>query len=282
MLEIIMLHHVASNASSHVGPRAQYVVTPNQLAECIRHRRTWQSLAGENIQQYNGSERSFLLTFDDGYRNNLTEAVPVLERFNVHAIIFITTGFIDREVYPYELELASAIRYHDTLHVSSDVPPIEVHTRGAEESLYQRLRQPLKTKSHAERETFMEELAELNRYDRHFFQDEQLLSWEDIVELDRHPLITIGAHTETHPVLTRQFPWVAYREMKASKRKLEKVLRHDVFHFSYPYGRNNAAVRMLARWSGFRWAFTTEGRRINDFGACNPMALPRIDIRHLV
>ncbi len=277
MVEIPVLHHV-STSEGRVGPRAQYNMPPKRLASYLNDRREWDSKLPKE-----DSERNWvLLTFDDGYRNNLTEALPVIERFEKKAIIFIATEFVSGKVYPYELELASVIEHRDEIIVSESKPSLDIRARSSEESTYQRLRRPLKTKSYGVRESFMENLSVLNDYERDRFQDEPILSWTEVVELDRHPLITIGAHTQTHPVLTHRFPWTAYREMKASKRKLEKALGRDVQHLSYPYGRNNVIVRTLARLAGFRWAFTTERHRIEDLNACNPMALPRLDIQDLV
>lgn len=277
MVEISVLHHVSTN-KRRVGPRAQYNVSPKRLATYLNERRNWKSKMPKE-----DNEKDFvLLTFDDGYRNNLTTALPVIEKFEKKAIIFITTEFISRKAYPYELELASVIEHRDGLIVPDRKMSIDIGDRSSEECTYQRLRRPLKTKSHAAREAFMEKLAVLNGYKRDRFQDEPILSWEEVIELDRHSLVTIGAHTRTHPVLTRRFPWTAYREMKSSKQVLERMLGREVKHFSYPYGRNNILVRTLARLAGFRWAFTTERRRIENLSTCNPMALPRLDIQELV
>lgn len=282
MVEISMLHHVDPGATAHIGPRADYNTTPQELAQYVRARQTWRSLSPEDDLSAPRSEPCFLITFDDGYRDNLTEALPVLERFGTRAIIFVTTRFIDGSAYPYELELASVIQCHDSLRVPTEDGDVDIRTQDAENKLYQQLRQPLKPEPHAVRESRMEKLAELNRYDRSSFQTVPFLTWDEIAELDRHPLITIGAHTQTHPVLTRRFPWTAYHEMEASKQRIEAAIGRDVRHFSYPYGRNNIVVRALSRWIGFRWAFSTEVRRVDGTDRENALRLPRIDIRHLL
>ena len=278
MVEIPVLHHVAEIGSARIGPRAQHSITPDRLLAYLESRRKFHT----RLPEGEGGGNWLLLTFDDGYRNVLTEAVPLLERFGVQAIVFITTGFISGDAYPYELELAAVVEHHEVLHVESTSRPVESEKRSAKAELYRRLRQPLKAKSHQAREVRLNQLSELNSYDRSRFQNEPFLSWEEIADLDRHPLVTIGAHTHSHPVLTRRAPWTVYREMVNSKQKLERILGHGVRHFSYPYGRNNLLVRLLARLAGFEWAFTTEARCPENIDECDSMALPRPEIHDLL
>lgn len=278
MVEIPVLHHVVEAGAARIGPKSQYAITPDRLAAYLESREGWSStLPGEM-----GGGRSVLLTFDDGYRTVLTNAVPLVEQFGVQAIVFVTTGFVSGDVYPSELELAAVFEHHDRLRIEPGASPVEAETKEAKRALYRELRHPLKPQSHRKREVRLDQLSKLNGYHRSRFQDEPFLSWEEIAELDCHPLVTIGVHTHTHPVLTRRAPWTAYREMKKSKRKIEELLGHKVHHFSYPYGRNNVLVRLLARLAGFRWAFTTEARCPEDIDDFDPMALPRPEIQDLL
>jgi peptidoglycan/xylan/chitin deacetylase (PgdA/CDA1 family) len=278
MVEIPVLHHVAEANPARIGPRAQYAVSPDQLAAYLESREEWPSVSLGKEERGEG----ILLTFDDGYRSVLTEAVPLLERFGARAIVFVATGFVEGDAHPYELELAAAVEAHDRFRIGPTAPPTDASGTSVKADLYQDLRRPLKPKSHRDRERRLAQLAQLNGYDRSRFQDEPFLSWEEVSELDRHPLVTIGAHTHTHPVLTRRAPWTAYREMKTSKRRIEAVLGREVRHFSYPYGRHNFLVRRLACLAGFQWAFTTESKCPENISECAPMALPRPELQDLL
>jgi peptidoglycan/xylan/chitin deacetylase (PgdA/CDA1 family) len=278
MIEIPVFHHVAEKGSTRIGPQSEYAVTPDQLATYLDRRRDWTS----RWPHEEGGRDEVLLTFDDGYQSVRTHALPLLERFETRAIVFVTTGFVEGDIYPYELELADVIEAHDRLRPDVDSPAVELSGQDDEAALYQRLRRPLKPKSHRDRERRLDQLAELNRYDRSRFRDELFLSWDEVAELDRHPLVTIGAHTHTHPVLTRRAPWTTYQEMRKSKHTIEEVVGHPVRHFSYPYGRNNWLVRLLARLVGFQWAFTTEARCPEGIDDCDPMALPRPKLQDLL
>jgi len=282
MLETVMLHHVSESTEVRIGPRAAYTVTPSQLESYIARRSGWKALSfGQELEAVHTGQR-FLLTFDDGYYNNLTEALPVLEKYGVPCIIFVTTGFVGRQVYPYELELAHVIDSANEVYLPERDEPFQLNGRSRRQSVYEQVRRPLKRKSHERREAYMKRFAEANGYQRSDAQTERFLHWSDIRALSKHPLVTIGAHTHTHVLLSKQ-PWQqAYAEMKRSKELLEEVTGRHVECFSYPYGGNTLALRQMARWIGLRYGFTTQAKRIDRVRFLNRLAIPRIDINEFV
>jgi peptidoglycan/xylan/chitin deacetylase (PgdA/CDA1 family) len=279
VIETAMLHHVTENRQAETGPLADYVVTPRQLESYLLRRAEWRAVSSP--KQEEAEEKCLIVTFDDGYRNNLTEALPVLEKHEVPCILFITTGFIDGTIYPYELELAEVIEHADTLVVPGRTDPVDLQSSDRR-SVYRELRLPLKPQSHTRREAFMNQLASKNRYDRKDMQSEPILDWDEVRTLNAHPLVTIGAHSRSHVLLSRQTWWAAWREIRDSKERLEQKIGESIAHFSYPYGGNNMAVRQMARWMGVRYGFTTQARRAHRVTAWNRLTLPRIDINDFV
>jgi peptidoglycan/xylan/chitin deacetylase (PgdA/CDA1 family) len=277
MLEVVMLHHVAAETTAHIGPRSKYVVTPAQLDDYLQSRQTWRPLSGKSNLRHGSAERCFLITFDDGYRNNLTEALPVLEAHDVPCVLFVTTGFVDGTVYPYELELASVAETLTTVHLLNG-STVEVDSDSDRWALYQRFREPLKSATHTHRERFLDELACRNGYLREDFQRESMLTWKDLKELSQHPLVTIGAHTCTHLLLSSQWWGTAFQEIRHSRDELESRLGHRISVISYPYGGHSFAVRRFVQALGFEYAFTTEPRRTRQVGRHNYLSIPRIDI----
>ena len=85
----------------------------------------------------------------------------------------------------------------------------------------------------------------------------------------------IGAHTLTHPLLTRLTLRDAREEIFVSKRKLEDMFGVPIRHFSYPFGDRNDAVRDLVEEAGYETACTT------DFGM-NTAATPPLDLKRLM
>jgi len=123
------------------------------------------------------SGRAIGITFDDGYRDNLTVALPLLEKFNLPMTLFVVAGFVDSDGY---------------------------------------------------------------------------LSEEELREISRHPLITIGAHGLWHRHFNRISFDEARFELKESRRLLEETIGKRVDLMAWPYGECNDALEELAGECGYR------------------------------
>jgi peptidoglycan/xylan/chitin deacetylase (PgdA/CDA1 family) len=86
----------------------------------------------------------------------------------------------------------------------------------------------------------------------------QLLRWDEIVELDGHPLISFGAHTRTHPALPLLSEERARTEIAGSKRDLERRLGRTVPDFCYPAGLYGDREARLVHEAGFSSGVTCE------------------------
>ena len=82
------------------------------------------------------------------------------------------------------------------------------------------------------------------------------MTWAELEELAASPLITIGAHTQTHPHLAKHSPARVRDELQGCKAALEGHLHVAVHHLAYPSGSYNKQVIALARASGYDTAVT--------------------------
>ncbi len=90
--------------------------------------------------------------------------------------------------------------------------------------------------------------------------------------------VEIGAHTVTHPHLTRLSADEAYAEISSSKKALEDLLGADVNFFAYPYGDYNETVKELVEKCGFYGACITKTGIVKK--GADFFALKRVAIRH--
>jgi peptidoglycan/xylan/chitin deacetylase (PgdA/CDA1 family) len=106
-----------------------------------------------------------------------------------------------------------------------------------------------------------------------------MLTWDEVLALDQEPLITIGAHTVDHFVMSQLRDEELERQIRESRDELERRLGHPVHHFAYPFGREeHADVREFTavERAGFVSAVTT--RPAHWRGRPSLFALPRLAV----
>ena len=212
-------------------------------------------------------ERAVILTFDDGYADILYQAKPLLERFQIPATIFVVTGFMGRQFWWDQLEryLLSSVTLPNKLSLSINGDIFEWTLEDATDhklnnseanprrllltSLYQRLL-PLPSD---ERQKVMGNLR-LWAGEKEAPNGNQacrVMTPAELIELNAAELVSIGAHTVTHPVLSKLPIMVQRSEIQQSKVYLEELLRQPVTYFSYPNGSSSTETRRIVQEAGF-------------------------------
>ncbi len=228
------------------------------------------------------------VTFDDGYEDNLTTARPILEQTGVPATIFVISGELGQEFWWDAL-----VRL---VHGTPELPAVlEVVGRPFAVSPRARrgaaaARRPLLLALHAVlinqsvasiRAAILALAAQLREppmTPEHRSASPSLLA----STIQAHDSIEIGAHTVSHPVLSRLEPDEQYREIVDCKRQLEALLERRVTSFSYPYGQpgqyNSDSLRQV-RNAGFHAACTVGSDTVR--ATSDLMRLPRIWARNV-
>jgi peptidoglycan/xylan/chitin deacetylase (PgdA/CDA1 family) len=255
------------------------------LEQCIR----WLRVTGWEIVSLadaigrlcrNAEGRKFVaVTFDDGYRDNISSALPVLQREQVPFTIYVPTGAVTRELFAWWLGLRELFRVNDSVEIApmgrsfscrdlmSKLSSLQVATGWVHED-YERASDL--------RDTFSAYGISLSALcDRYFMNADELRL------LAREPLASIGAHTVTHPALSTLDAATARREMIENRTYLQACLDADIVDFAYPFGDRLACgprEATLAAEVGFRTAVTTNCRPLFAKDFQNSFSLPRLSV----
>ena len=219
------------------------------------------------------------LTFDDGYRDTLTDALPVLERRRAPFTVYCATGFIERTARLWWLELEEAIRRLETVDIGR--ARIPARTPAEKSAAFDRIYWLLRGRPEPELLQTVGDLALRAGVDRQALSDGLFMDWNDVIRLSRHPLATIGAHSVTHRRLAHWSADQARAEMANSKASLEARLGIEVDAFAYPVGDPTSAGTRefeLAREVGFATAVTTRPGMLFPEHARRLTALPRVSV----
>lgn len=205
------------------------------------------------------------LTFDDGYRDNLYEAKPLLERFQIPATVFVVTGYVDsgREFWWDVLS---------RLCLSNAQPGLEDRLDAG----YRALHRKLQALNEKERRTLLEMLGA--EVESSLITGGTTSTRAELTRLATGNLIELGAHTVTHPVLSQLTHLEQVDEMRTSKRQLEEIVGRSVDSFSYPYGSYDTETIECAREAGFACACTSVRTPVTT--AADPLQLPRFHVEN--
>ena len=156
-------------------------ISRERFAQQLQWLSRWRRVARLEETLKPNRDRLVAITFDDGYRDNLYVALPLLEKFRLPMTLFVASGFIGHEGY---------------------------------------------------------------------------LSREELCEISKHPLVTIGAHGLWHRHFTRLSPNEARLELIESRRCLESVTGRTIDLMAWPYGECNTTLEELSKQCGYRAAWS--------------------------
>jgi peptidoglycan/xylan/chitin deacetylase (PgdA/CDA1 family) len=216
--------------------------------------------------------RAVLVTFDDGYRDFLTEAWPVLRRHGVPAVLFVPTAFPGpgRPFWWDELHgMVTATRCDEVRSPSGDT--LLLRTPQERWTAVRVLNRALKVLPPAKLSARLGDLyAALGAPD---FQRPSTLSWAELRTLAAEGL-AIGSHTRTHAALPHVSDAQLAEELRDAHADLTRKLERPAPLFSYPYGMADPRAPELLRALGYAAAFISLLGR-NQIGQRDPFALYR-------
>lgn len=269
---ILGYHRIARTS----GDTYEVCVSPEKFAEHLEVlRKQTHPLSISKLVQHlkTGSlpPRSVAVTFDDGYADNLYEAKPLLEKYEIPATIFVCTGNLGKEFWWDELDrlIISSTADLDALHLQMreghfqwDPPAVSPETVRLEgmsfrsqvrHSLYHFLLRFDVVEQHQAMQ-IIRNWAGVPPDDDPAYRT---LDQAELLHLANEGLVELGSHTLNHPMLPGLSLERQRDEILSGKRELEALLNRPVDGFSYPNGRATREARRIVQEAGFAYACTS-------------------------
>lgn len=288
---ILTMHHVRPPRRDEFQPNQLLEVAPAFLDRVIVSLRrsgfdliSLDDMHDRLLRPRQGGRRFVCVTFDDGYRDNLVHAYPILKRHRVPFAIYVPTSFPDRlgDLWWLTLEAVIATQTRIGLVMDGQDRHFECGMPGEKREVYAALYWWLcSLENEEELRRVVGDLAMRYGVDAAAHCEQLCLTWDELRELSADRLVTIGAHTVNHLMLKKCSETVVRREMQMSASVIEAALGLRPRHFSYPVGDPTSAGPRefaIAQELGFKTAVTTRPGMLFPEHRDHLMALPRISL----
>jgi peptidoglycan/xylan/chitin deacetylase (PgdA/CDA1 family) len=204
--------------------------------------------------------KTAVITFDDGYKDVFLNAYPILKKFKVPATVFLTTGHIGtRELFWWD-KVGYVI--WKTKNSTFDLGELGTYYLNSDNDRIQTtnvINEILKIKPHEHKNELIKMIIRHSGVDiPPKLGEELIMSWDDIKEM-RGNGVNFGAHTVSHPILTRLPLEAARKEILDSKKHIEKELGQEITTFCYPNGEPgdySGDIENILQSNGFKCAIT--------------------------
>jgi peptidoglycan/xylan/chitin deacetylase (PgdA/CDA1 family) len=238
---IFMLHRVYPFEKDKLFPNENMKVSPEFLENFIVNLKnngyefiTLDRLS-EILERNEKKKKQIIFTMDDGYLDNYTHAYPIFKKYNIPFTIYITTSFPENTAILWWYALEDIIIKNNIIEL-----PYCTITCGTSQEKISAFLQIRKLIIGLKRETFFEDLKKLfSKYEVDWCKTvkEKAMNWEQIIELSKNDLVSIGGHTLNHITLNRiSEKKDVIKEIIEPNIIIEEKTNKKVNHFAYPFG----------------------------------------------
>ena len=238
-------------------------VTPRHFEEHIKYIKNNYWIARFEDDWTNINEPFVVVTFDDGYIDNYDIVLPILEKYNVPATIFVSSGYVDTKRLFWWDDLVQLIMnsksYTDFLEAEN--ADLGRYGKSTEDKIkiLNATRDKLKNLLPSQREEIFKKWKEnlVDATEDFYHKTDGAMTSEELRKLAKSPLVTIGAHTVTHSMLSVEPQEMQQWEFAESKHRIEEIIHRPVTVMSYPFGSRkdiNEFTPTIAKECGYEKA----------------------------
>jgi peptidoglycan/xylan/chitin deacetylase (PgdA/CDA1 family) len=206
--------------------------------------------------------RAVALTFDDGYRDNLTLATPVLRELDLPATVYLVPDLLDGEVDPWWERLGWAFAHASVPSIEFERVRLDLRGPAARRAQLEQVEPMLKARDEASRRAAVAYLVEMLAPAGSYRVDDLFMNWDEAYDMARAG-ISIGSHTMRHVILAREPERSQREDLRESRSRLQEALDVAVTTLAYPNGQlgdyDTTTTAAAAEAAGYSHAVTAWG-----------------------
>lgn len=237
---ILMLHRIGEPDNTVLPQNEDLKVSKEHLEEFIvRAKKDYDIIRIEQIPEWIKEEhkKKFLVfTFDDGYKEIVTEGLPLFQKYNIPFTVFLTASFADQSAIVWWYKLEKLILSNDTITLSNG-NIYSLNTREEKIEAFNSISSIIKKLN---KDRLAEELSHLfSAYpiDWYANNETECLNWDDVSTLLSYPLFTLGSHTCNHLQLDNlETKDDVKEEVIGAVKMIKDKTGCKPTVFAYPYG----------------------------------------------
>jgi peptidoglycan/xylan/chitin deacetylase (PgdA/CDA1 family) len=222
------------------------------------------------------------ISFDDGYRDNIEKAAPILLRYRCQASFYVVTDCIDRNIptWTYITDHFFQQEVNRQLHLKNDWVPeflkkIEWGNEVEAKEWGRKVKPWMKSLPNPQRMWVMEQIETQNKGEA--ISNKMMMTWSDVKEL-RDAGFYIGSHSHTHPMLANLSDETEItKELEISAARIQENLGQRPETISYPIGSWDERVLFASMKTGYKYGLAVEQRFYRP-DADNILSIPRLEL----
>ena len=283
---IYMLHRVRRFNSENLKNFEDMNIDPNilrtKIAKLINDGNVFVSMddllniLARNEKLLNPGKQYIVLSVDDGYLETYSTLWPILKEFNIPFIFYVSSSFPNNEIglwWNYLNEIVCNYTEFRVLDKNYSLNSIEKKTKFYVEFSKKLLRAGQNVEFEFENLFNIEYLNLVSLY------KQELINWDQVVEMSHCDLCTIGSHTDKHFGMRFGHPNEIIADIHRNVNEIKAYTGKTPIHFAYPFGTYYSVGSRefkLVRKFGFKSAVNTFDDSIFKVDRTNLFALPRI------
>ncbi len=284
---IFTLHQIGQQPTDPFSPNNILQITPAFLETTIKtvkeHNYDIISLdeVPERLASSQKSRPFAVFTFDDGYKDNRDAALKIFEKYNIPLTIYIVSDYSSHKGELWWLALEEIIKSNNEVKDPFVKERHTTVTTAQKYATYEKLYWQLRYRDQVEQREVINQFATDHNFNITQLTRDLIMSWEELRTLNKHPLVTLGAHTKSHFAIGLLEKEAAIEEINAGVEKMQDELGERPKHFSYPYGDARSASQRdfeIAKELGFSTAVTTAKAMLYKDHKDHLTALPRVSL----